>query len=220
MLPVFGAERQANRLKVGCISRNSGKIKLTSQYQQTQTKRLGDRKGFALALAAAILALIPMRGSAQLNSTVANVSLNATLSTAITITAAPAVVNFALLRSGTSTGNAPVSITTTWTLPFFIGNVHEYAYFTTAAAALADGTGDNIPSANVSGSVNGGAFTAFTGASPFAAGSSIQIFNQFIFLFNVNATRTDSLNLRINTTGLNLPAATYTGVLHIQAQGT
>jgi hypothetical protein len=160
-----------------------------------------------------------MRGSAQLNSKVANVNLNAMLSTAITITAAPAVVNFALLRSGTSTGSAPVSITTTWTLPFFIGNVNEYAYFTTSAAALTDGAADNIPSANVSGSVNGGAFTAFTGASPFAAGSSITVFNQFIFFFNINASRTDSLNLRINTTGLNLPAGTYSGVLHIQAQG-
>ena len=88
-----------------------------------------------------------------------------------------------------------------------------------AASALADGAGDNIPSANVSGSVNGGAFTALTGASPFAAGSSLAIFNQFIFFFNINATRTDSLNLRIDTTGLNLPAGTYTGVLHIQAQG-
>ena len=122
-----------------------------------------------------------MRGSAQLNSKVANVNLNAMLSTAITITAAPAVVNFVLLRSGTSTGSAPVSITTTWTLPFFIGNVNECAHFTTSAAALTDGAADNIPSANVSGSVNGGAFTAFTGASPFAAGSSLTVFNQFIF---------------------------------------
>jgi hypothetical protein len=96
--------------------------------------------------------------------------------------------------------------------------VNEYAYFTTSAAALTDGAGDNIPSANVTGSFNGGAFAAFTGASPFAAGSSITLFNQFIFIFNVTGTRTDSLNLRINTTGLNLPAGTYTGLLHIQAQ--
>jgi hypothetical protein len=176
-------------------------------------------RGLALSLAVAALSLVPMSGSAQLNSKVANVSLNASLSTAITVTAAPGVVNFALLRSGISTGSAPISITTTWTLPFFIGTVKEYAYFTSAASALADGAGDNIPSANVSGSVNGGAFTAFTGASPFAAGSSLAIFNQFIFFLNINATRTDSVNLRIDTTGLNLPAGAYTGVLHIQAQG-
>jgi len=44
------------------------------------------------------------------------------------------------------------------------------------------------------------------------------LFDQFIFIFNFVGTRTDSLNLRINTTGLNLPAGTYTGLLHIQAQ--
>jgi hypothetical protein len=96
--------------------------------------------------------------------------------------------------------------------------VNEYAYFTTPAAALTDGAGDNIPSASVAGSFNGGAFTAFTGTSPFAAGSSMTLFDQFIFIFNFFGTRTDSLNLRINTTGLNLPAGTYTGLLHIQAQ--
>ncbi len=193
--------------------------KLITQCKETQKESLVGGRGIALAFAAAVLALIPIRCSAQLNSNIANVNLNAALSTAITITAAPGLVNFALLRSGISTGSAPISITTTWTLPFFIGTVKEYAYFTSSASALADGAGDNIPSANVSGSVNGGAFTAFTGASPFAAGSSMTLFNQFIFIFNVNTTRTDSLNLRINTTGLNLPAGTYAGVLHIQAQG-
>jgi hypothetical protein len=206
-------------VKVGPLSRALRDRKLTSQCKGARKQRLGKRRGFALALAAAVLVLIPSRASAQLNSKVANVNLNASLSTAITVTAAPGVVNFALLRSGISIGSAPISITTTWTLPFFIGTVKEYAYFTSAASALADGAGDNIPSANVSGSVNGGAFTALTGASPFAAGSSLAIFNQFIFFFNINATRTDSLNLRIDTTGLNLPAGTYTGVLHIQAQG-
>ena len=191
---------------------------MVSKFRGAQNGCAG-RRGFTLALAAAVLALIPMRGSAQLNSKVANVNLNAQLSTAITITAAPGVVNFPLVRNGAVIGSTPVSITTTWTLPFFIGFVNEYAYFTASGAALTDGAADNIPSANVAGSVNGGAFTAFTGAGPYAAGSSLTVFNQFIFIFNINATRTDSLNLRIDTTGLTLPAGTYSGVLHIQAQG-
>ena len=191
---------------------------MTSQRKEAHKKRLLGYRGIALALLAAALALIPSRASAQLNSQVATVNLNATLGSAITITAAPGLVNFTLLRSGISTGSAPVSITTTWALPFLIGRVNEYAYFTSSVAALTDGAADNIPSANVAGSFNGGAFTAFTGASPFAAGSSMTLFSQFIFIFNINATRTDTLNLRIDTTGLNLPAATYTGVLHIQAQ--
>ncbi len=66
---------------------------------------------------------------------------------------------------------------------------------------------------------NDRAYTAFTGASPFCCGSSITLFNQFILIFfNSTATRTDTLSLQIDTTGLTLPAGTYTGVLHIQAQ--
>jgi hypothetical protein len=36
--------------------------------------------------------------------------------------------------------------------------------------------------------------------------------------FNRNSSHSDTLNLNINTTGLALPAGTYTGTLHIQAQ--
>lgn len=174
-----------------------------------------------LCCAVTLLALffVPSRAHAQLKSNPSAVNLSATLSSAITITATPGNVNFNLLRSGTSTGNVPVSITTAWTLPYVFGNISEYAYFTTSAAALTDGAGDNIPSANVAGSVNGGAYGTFTGNSTFAAGSSITIFSQGFFIFFSNpGNRTDSLNLQINTTGLNLPAGTYTGVLHIQAQ--
>lgn len=189
------------------------------QSEEARSKRLSGYRGLVLALAA-VFFLIPSRANAQLNSNIASVNLNATLNSSITITAAPGLVNFPLLPSGVTTGSSPISITTSWVLPVLFGTVHEYAYFTTPASALTDGAGDNIPSANVSGSYDGGAFTAFTGNSPFAAGSSMNLFNQFIFILfgNTTATRTDSLNLRINTTGLNLPAGTYTGVLHIQAQ--
>jgi hypothetical protein len=174
---------------------------------------------FALGLVAAALVLIPSRASAQLNSNGASVSLNASLNSAITITAAPGLVNFALARNGIANGSVPVSVTTSWALPIIVGRLAEYAYFTSSAAALSNGTADNIPSASVSASTNGGAYTPFTGASPFAAGSSITLFNQFILIFfNATASRTDTLDLRIDTTGLKLPAGTYTGVLHIQAQ--
>jgi hypothetical protein len=173
----------------------------------------------ALVMLGIFFALFPSRASAQLKSNIATVNLNATLNSGITITAAPGLVNFNLVPNGTATGSSPITITTSWRLPVIFGNIIEYAYFTSPAAALTDGASDNIPSASVSGSFNGGAYTAFTGASPLAAGSSITLFNQFFFIFFTNpGTRTDTLNLQINTTGLKLPAATYTGVLHIQAQ--
>jgi hypothetical protein len=122
-----------------------------------------------------------------------------------------------LFRS-VSTGSAVISVKTTWSLATIISQVSCYAYFTTPASALADASGHKIPAANVSGSVNGGGFTAFTGAGSYAATSSVTLFNQFVLGFNIIQTRTDTLNLQINTTGLGLVPGTYTGVLLIQAQ--
>jgi hypothetical protein len=179
------------------------------------------RQAFLLIKVACFLAVIlvfPLLAGAQVNGNRSTVNLNATLTTSLTVTASPANVNFALVRNGVANGSATVSITTRWTLTQLIGTVQLWAYFSAPTAALSDGFGDNIPSSSVSGSPNGGAFTPFTATSPFAAGSSMRVFNALIFIFNTNAARTDTLDLRIDTTGLNLPAGTYTGVMHLQAQ--
>ena len=154
---------------------------------------------------------------AQLNANIANVNLNATLSTSLTVSASPGLVNFALVPNGTANGSSTVTITTAWTLHPNI-TVTCYAYFMAPGTALSDGAGDNIPSANVSGSADAGAFAPFTANSPFAAGSSLQIFAERIIGTNKTKTRSDTLDLQISTAGLALPAGTYTGVLRIQAQ--
>ena len=191
----------------------------TSLQSGTAKKFPSGCKPAVLLILGIIFALTPSKAGAQIKSNPGAVNLSATLNSSVTIKAAPGAVTFALIRNGVATGSVPVSITTSWVVPVLFGNVTEYAYFTSPASALTDGGGDNIPSGSVAGSFNGGAYTAFTGTSPFAAGSSITLFNQFILIFfNTSATRTDSLSLQISTTGLNLPAGTYTGVLHIQAQ--
>jgi hypothetical protein len=170
-----------------------------------------------LGLAALLLAVAPA-AHAQVNSNTATVNLNAVMGSSLTVAALPATVNFALVVNGVANGNSPVTITTSWVLN--PGDaVRLYAYFTSAAAALTNGAGNNIPSANVRGSANGGAFTPFTGLSPFAAASSIRVFVEDP-VTAATRTRTDTLNLQLDTTGLTLPAGTYTGVLVIQAQAT
>lgn len=172
-------------------------------------------------LAAGVLVLMCLAASptrAQLNSNIAGVNLAANLATSLTITASPGLVNFSLIANGTATGSAVITVNTSWSLRPSVGAVTAYAYFTSSVAALADGAGDNIPSSNVSGSVNGGAFASFTGASPFAANSSVTLSSTRILGNNRTGNHADTLNLMINTTGLNLPAGTYTGVLNIQAQ--
>lgn len=169
-----------------------------------------------LAVLGVLLAGSPAR--AQLNSNIAGVNLAADLTTSLTITASPGLVNFALIPNGTATGSVPVTVNVSWTLRPSVGAVTTYAYFTSAAVALTDGAADNIPSSSVSGSVNGGAYGAFTGVSPFAATSSITLSSIKILGNNRTGNHTDTLNLQISTIGLNLPAGTYTGVLNIQAQ--
>jgi hypothetical protein len=175
-------------------------------------------RGAIFCLPILMLLLAGTPAQAQLGSNIAGVNLAANLTTSLTVTASPGLVNFALIPSGITNGSATITVNTSWTLSPSVGTVKTYAYFTSAAAALTDGAGDNIPSSSVSGSINGAAFGAFTGASPFAAASSVTITTIRILGNNKSGNQSDTLNMRINTTGLNLPAANYTGVLTIQAQ--
>ena len=111
---------------------------------------------------------------------------------------------------------------TTWVLKTTRTTVKTYAYFASSTTALTDGgtPANIIGSIDVLGSINSGTNTAFTGASPFAAASSLTVFSLTIASGNANrnSSHTDTLGLSIDTTGDNLPAATYTGTLIIQAQ--
>ena len=169
-----------------------------------------------LVILGILLAASP--ASAQLNSNIAGVNLAANLATSLTVTASPGLVNFALVPNGTVSGSATITINTSWTVRPSVGTVTTYAYFANAVAALTDGVGDNIRSSNVLGSVSGGLFVAFTGPSPFAGNSGITLSAMKILGNNRTGNRTDTLDMRIRTTGLNLPAGNYTGVLNIQAQ--
>jgi hypothetical protein len=72
----------------------------------------------------------------------------------------------------------------------------------------------------VTGSVNGGAAAPFPGATPFGGATGMTVFTQAIGgagTFN-SSHGPDKIAMTIDTTGLGLPAATYTGVLNVQAQ--
>ena len=172
-----------------------------------------------IVLSVFVLAFILVPAShAQLNSNNATVNLNAILAESLTVAAGPATINFALVPNGTAVGSAPASITTTWALAKTRTSVKLYAYFA-SANALTDGVGDNIPTSKVTGSVNGAAAAAFTSATPFGA-NGMTVFTQAIGgAGTFNSTHgPDTIAMTIDTTGLALPAATYTGVLNIQAQ--
>ena len=161
-------------------------------------------------------------GFAQLNSNTSNVTLTATLVESLTVAAIPSAVNFTLVNGTTADGSSAVAITTTWVLSPTRTSVKLYGNFSSSTAALTDGGGNNIPSADVLGQVSTGSptsYTAFTQTGPFgAASASLLLFNQSITALNLTGNRTDNLNLRIDLSSLSLPAGVYTGTLHLQAQ--
>ena len=175
----------------------------------------------AKALAALLLylgATAAAAASGQIRLPAGPVPMAAGMSSSLTVTATPALVNFTLVPNGVANGSSAISITTAWAIAGSSARVSLYAYFTTPAAALSSAAGNNIPAANVSGSVNGGAFRTFTQSSPFAGWSSITIFSRRVGPNDLQAQRTDTLNLHVNTGGLALPAGNYVGQLVIQAQ--
>lgn len=189
--------------------------------ESRRTKHGLRRLGCTVLLVAVALGTFASGASAQVRSNVAGVNLTAILGSSISVAASPGLVNFNLVTNGVATGNPTVVVNTAWV--FGTGQpptVTTYAYFSNSISALTDGGGHNIPSSSVSGSVNGGAFQTFTGACPFSANTCVQIFTKKI-TGNPNQRRgsnNTNLQLQISTVGLTLPAGTYTGVLHIQAQ--
>jgi hypothetical protein len=133
----------------------------------------------------------------------------------LAVNVTPRQVNFVLLRSGISDGSSPLTITTVWHFPRGGGSeVSVWAYFANPASALASGT-SAIPSSRVLGRVQGQSFVPFTASGPFSPGGSLLIFTAPVRNTSRN-TRTDALDLQIDTTGLNLLPGTYTGTLRIQ----
>ncbi|MGH9733756.1 MAG: hypothetical protein ACRD8A_04095 [Candidatus Acidiferrales bacterium] len=173
---------------------------------------------YLAGLGVLVLACVSASYGQAMNSNLANVNLNAVLNETLTIAAAPGNVNFTLAPNGTAAGSAAVSITTQWALASTRTNVSLFAYFSTTTA-LTNGAGNNIPNTSVSGNPNGTGMQPFTTKNPFnGLNTGVQIFSAAITAANVNSTHADSLALQIDTTGLNLPAGTYTGVLNIEAQ--
>jgi hypothetical protein len=175
----------------------------------------------------AVLGGVTGMASAQITSSTASVALTATLSESLTVSATPGAVTFALVKSGVATGSAPVAITTTWNTSTVEGNLELDGYFSSASAALtyAGSPAVNIPSSAVLGQVTTGLPTSYTpftqtgNVTSATASGALALFNVALSSANRAGTRTDNLGLEINLSSLpQIPAATYTGTLILQAQ--
>jgi hypothetical protein len=172
-----------------------------------------------LALIAAMFA-DPARAQVR-NSGASPIALQAVLTQSISVTLSGNAVNFNLVAgSANNPGSTAITATTAWTLKPSVGSLKLYAFFGSSTAALTDGAGTNIPSADFQISTNAGAFTALTNTVPFGgANAGLQLSSTPILGNNKIGTRTDMMTFNINLTALpNLPATAYTGTLTIQAQ--
>ena len=177
------------------------------------------RMGAIVMLALAVLA--PRSQAQVLNSGASTITLQAVLNDSLTVSLSSSAVNFTLTPgSASNPGSTGITATTAWALKPSVGSVKVYAFFASSAAAMTDGAGDNIPSADFEISNNAGPFTALTTSAPFGgANAGLMLSNTRILGNNRSGSHTDSMNFNINLTTLpSLPAATYTGTLTIQAQ--
>lgn len=177
-----------------------------------------------VAVIAMIIAAASTLASAQLNSTVQPITLNATLAESLTVSLSGNTVNFTLTSgSATNAGSTNITATTSWVLASGRTAVTVNAYFASAAAALSGG-GNNIPSSAFKIADNGGASTALVNTVPNGGAlAGLQLASVAITNANRVANRTDAMAFNIDLSGgtlPTLPAATYTGTLNIQAQAT
>jgi len=181
---------------------------------------------FRIGAIALGIALATTMASAQaINSGAQTIALNATLAESLTLSLSANSVNFTLAAgSAANAGSTNITATTAWVLKPGRTAVGVYAYFANAASALTDGAGYNIPSSAFFISDNAGPSTALTSTIAFgAANGGMQLANVAITGANKNSSRTDLMAFNINLSGgtlPQLPAATYTGTLNIQAQAT
>lgn len=141
--------------------------------------------------------------------------------TVITISATPSSVSIPLVSKGVAQTVTPIAVTTSWVGISLLSVLNIYAYFSSPTAALSGGTPVvSIPASAIKGRDTNGlpvSFTPFTQSTP-VAGASLQLFASFSIL-DLIGSRTDNLDLQVDLTGTpQLPAATYSGVLLLQAQ--
>ena len=178
--------------------------------------------GARLAAVAFTAIVLAANASAQVrNSGASTITLNAVLTDSITVSLSSSAVNFTLTAgSANNPGSTGVTATTTWLLRPNVNSLKLYAFFSSSTAALTDGAGTNIPSADFQISNNAGPFNALTNTVPFGgANAGLQLSSTPILGNNKSGTRTDNMNFNINLVPLpSLPAGVYTGTLTIQAQ--
>lgn len=173
----------------------------------------------------ACCALLLMLSAAMVQAQVINsgaqtITLNALLVDSMSITLSGNTVNFTLTAgSATNAGSTGITATTSW-ISRPGRNLSVDASFASSAAALTDGAGDNIPSADFSINDNGAGNAPLTNTVTFGgATAGLQLYTVKITGTNKTGSHVDNMLFNIDLSSIpQLPAGTYTGTLSIQGQ--
>lgn len=194
------------------------------------------RKWLVAAGAVMVAASMPHMAMAQaINSTAGTVTLNATLAESLKVTVTGgASVNFTLApNTAANPGSTTSTVQTAWVLKPGRTQVTVWAWVPITAQAMADAGTDYIPASAISataagsGSAGGALNASVSGGAGVPAfvtpstATGVQIGSVAITGANKASSTTTTLTWNIDTTGIpQLPAASYTGVVNIQAQAT
>ena len=138
-----------------------------------------------------------------------------------TVSASPGSVSFTLTAGGSATASSPITVSTTIAAVGVLDTVQIVAYFA-SSNALSTTSGDNIPASSVYARCSTCASTAwgsFTQSTSLGGSNSFVMENSTDLLSLFGGTRNDTLQLKIDLSGLPQAAAgTYTGTLVLAAQ--
>jgi hypothetical protein len=178
---------------------------------------------FRFQVACCLLVLLSSAAAVQaqvINSGAQTIALSATLTESLSVNLSSNSVSFTLTGgSATNAASGGVTATTTW-IAHPGRNLAVLAYFASSTAAMTDGFGNNIPSADISISNNGGGYAPLTNTVALGGASAgLQLFAVKVTGTNKNGSNVSNMlfNLDLSTIS-QLPAGTYTGTLNIQAQ--
>jgi hypothetical protein len=183
-----------------------------------------------LPVVVASLAIFGAKGSAQagLTSNTATLSLSAAKATSLTVAVNSGGIQSIAAITDNATNDFPsaVNITTSWDINPSAASVTLVGYFSSATAALSNGS-FNIATSAVKGRVPTAgapgapaAYTAFTQGAVGgvgAASASLTLFSETITSANKKSSRTIDLELQLDLTGQTTTPGTYTGTLNLRA---
>ncbi len=180
------------------------------------------KKSYSLLAGLFFLPLCLNADASTVTSPRVDVSLQATVLNSLTIVVANPAVIFGVVTPGVVNA-APVgqalSVLSTWNLSPGV-TIRLYAFFDGAANALTGSlNGGLIPTSAVTAVIDSGSPQSFNATSPFTtAATAMQLFAQSVTVANEVSSRSDTMAMTLNLTGLNLQADTYLGTMHLQAQ--